>query len=93
MTREYIERRVLAAIGGLLDDAGKPLPALTASFVDIGFDELDIIELVITLEDEFYIKIEDDELDLQDTVSDLVTLVCDAIRSSEERVPDDEDAL
>ena len=42
---------------------------------DIGFDSLDIVDLIFDLETEFEIEIEDEELEKIRTVADLVNII------------------
>ena len=42
---------------------------------DIGFDSLDIVDLIFDLENEFEIEIEDEELEKIRTVADLVNII------------------
>ena len=49
---------------------------LTASFVDdLGADSLDLVELIMAMEEEFDIKIEDDEAEKIKTVQDAVKFI------------------
>ena len=42
---------------------------------DLGIDSLDAVELIMELEDEFDVKIEDDEAQAFVTIGDIVTLL------------------
>ena len=49
---------------------------LTASFVDdLGADSLDLVELIMAMEEEFDIKIEDEEAEKIKTVQDAVKFI------------------
>ncbi|ACM22688.1 Acyl carrier protein [Thermotoga neapolitana DSM 4359] len=45
------------------------------SFGELGFDSLDVIDLVMFFEDEFAIRIEDEELESLRRVKDLIDIV------------------
>jgi acyl carrier protein len=49
---------------------------LTASFVDdLGADSLDLVELIMAMEEEFDVKIEDEEAEKIKTVQDAVKFI------------------
>lgn len=49
---------------------------LEASFrVDLGFDSLDIVDMVMSIEDEFEIELPDEDLEKINIVSDLVKFI------------------
>ena len=49
---------------------------LTASFIDdLGADSLDIVELVMTMEEEFDMDIPDEEAEKMKTVGDVITYI------------------
>jgi len=56
-----------------LDEAEITLEAMLKD--DLGIDSLDAVELIMELEDEFGIKIEDDEAQAFVTVGDIVALL------------------
>lgn len=64
--------RLIAEELGLQPDTVKPGDALAA---DLGADDLDRIEIVMTVEDEFGIEISDAEMKPLATVADLIGLV------------------
>lgn len=69
-----IEDRVITIVGeqmGLADDEVD----LQSTLEDLGSDELDLAELVSSLEEEFEIQIAEDEIEKVKTVGDLVRLV------------------
>lgn len=45
------------------------------TFSDINFDEIDMIELVMSVEDEYKVEIDDDELKSIDTIGDFVKIL------------------
>lgn len=70
-----LEERVTALI---VDQLGvsKEQAVLQASFLDdLGADSLDIVELVMSLEEEFDIEIPDDDAEKIQTIGDAITYV------------------
>jgi acyl carrier protein len=70
-----LEERVTALI---VDQLGvsKEEAVLQASFLDdLGADSLDIVELVMSLEEEFDIEIPDDDAEKIQTISDAISYV------------------
>jgi acyl carrier protein len=70
-----LEERVTALI---VDQLGvsKEEAVLQASFLDdLGADSLDIVELVMSLEEEFDIEIPDDDAEKIQTIGDAITYV------------------
>ena len=49
--------------------------ALTASFKDLGADSLDLVELIMSFEEEFGIEIKDEDTDKIQTVGNVVDYV------------------
>jgi acyl carrier protein len=70
-----VEERVKTIIcDQLAVEAEKVTP--TASFIDdLGADSLDIVELVMTMEEEFDLDIPDDEAEKMKTVGDVVKYI------------------
>lgn len=69
---------LVADIFGLLSDAVKP----EDNFVkDLGLDSLDARELLLTLEDQFEIDIEDEDLETLNTVQDLIDYIQNRVDS------------
>ena len=70
-----IEKRVINVIVKQLG-VSKDKVLLTSSFVkDLGADSLDIVELIMTLEEEFKTDIPDDDAEKIVTVSDVVIYI------------------
>lgn len=70
-----VEERVRAIICDQLA-VDKDKVTLAASFIDdLGADSLDIIELVMTMEEEFDLDIPDDEADKLKTVGDVIKYI------------------
>ncbi len=61
----------------IVDQLGVDADSITAdtSLEDLGADSLDLVELVMTLEDEFNIQIEDDAMDSLKTVGDVLDYI------------------
>ncbi len=74
MSEKTTEQRVLACIAEVR--GGNEGYTSNSSLIDdIGFDSLDIMELVMTIEEEFAIQLNDDEINKALIVSDYVKLV------------------
>ncbi|WP_026363141.1 acyl carrier protein [Methylopila sp. M107] len=70
-----IERKVTAIVAGQLGvDPAKIRPGSSLRS-DLGADDLDQVELVMALEEEFDVSIPDDEADRAKTVGEMVALV------------------
>lgn len=70
-----VEEQVIKIVSDQLD-APKDEVSQTSSFVDdLKADSLDIVELVMALEDEFDIKIPDEDYDKIKTVGDVITYI------------------
>ena len=67
---------------------GKDLETIDeeASFDELGFDSLDVIDLVMFFEDEFAIRIEDEELEGLRKVKDLIDLVSRKLEEVDDEV-------
>lgn len=61
----------------IVDQLGVDVDSITAdtALEDLGADSLDLVELVMTLEDEFNIQIEDDAMDSLKTVGDVLDYI------------------
>ena len=72
-----LEDRVTALIVEQLG-VSKDEAVVTASFIDdLGADSLDIVELVMSLEEEFDIEIPDDDAEKIQTIGDAIAYVKD----------------
>ena len=83
MTNAEIEAKVKQAI---VDKLGVEESAVTpeASFInDLGADSLDTVELVMKFEEEFDIKIPDEDADSIQTVGNAVTYIENKLSSNE----------
>ena len=70
-----IEEKVHAAIGEVLEVPAKKIANDKAFVADLGADQLDIVEILMTLEDTFDIAISDDAVEGLATVGQLVEVV------------------
>ncbi|RYZ68208.1 MAG: acyl carrier protein [Proteobacteria bacterium] len=74
MTASVEERVRNIIVDHLAVDAAKVVP--TASFIDdLGADSLDIVELVMTMEEDFDVDIPDEEAEKLKTVGDAVSYI------------------
>ena len=70
-----VEEKVIDLVSNQLDTPSDDI-AKESSFVDdLKADSLDIVELVMALEDEFDIKIPDEDYDKIKTVGDVITYI------------------
>ncbi|PLV57547.1 acyl carrier protein [Thermotoga sp. SG1] len=67
---------------------GKELETIdeNASFEELGFDSLDVIDLVMFFEDEFAIRIEDEKLENLRRVRDLIDVVSRKLEEVDDEV-------
>ena len=70
-----VEQKVTAIISTQLGVDANKITAQASLTKDLGADELDIIELVMSIEEEFQIAIPDDAIDKIKTVGDTVALI------------------
>jgi acyl carrier protein len=70
-------KRIIAEQLGVDEEDVKP----EASFVnDLGADSLDLVELIMAMEEEFDIKIEDEEAEKIKTVKDVIEFIANATK-------------
>lgn len=70
-----VEEKVIGIVSDQLDTPKEDI-SQTSSFVDdLKADSLDIVELVMALEDEFDIKIPDEDYDKIKTVGDVIKYI------------------
>jgi acyl carrier protein len=65
-------RRLISRNLSVAEEAAVPTASLIA---DLGADSLDIVELLMSMEDEFGIQLTDDQLASIETVGDAVALI------------------
>ncbi len=76
MTREEIFAKVKAVVAEKVN-VGEDQVTLDAKFVeDLGADTLDAVELLMALEDEFEVKIPEEEAEQLTTVGAVVDYIC-----------------
>jgi acyl carrier protein len=70
-------KRIIAEQLGVDEEDVKP----EASFVnDLGADSLDLVELIMAMEEEFDLKIEDEEAEKIKTVQDVIAFISNATK-------------
>jgi acyl carrier protein len=67
--------KVKAIIVDQLSISDEDIITVDTTLEDLGADSLDLVELVMTLEDEFNIQIEDDAMDSLKTVGDVLDYI------------------
>ena len=75
MSEQTIEQRVSTIIVDQLNVNEEQVTTAASFLDDLGADSLDIVELVMALEDEFDIKIPDEDYDKIKTVGDVINYV------------------
>ena len=77
MNRADIEQQVLEEVAFLLKEQSGEThePALTDNVKEIGLDSLDVVELLMSVEEEYDVSIPDEKVAECDTLNDVVDLV------------------
>ncbi|MCH2202129.1 MAG: acyl carrier protein [Fuerstiella sp.] len=70
-----IEEKVIGIVSDQLDSPREEISRSSSFVDDLKADSLDIVELVMALEDDFDIKIPDDDYDKIATVGDVINYV------------------
>ena len=70
-----VEEKVIAIVSDQLDTPKEDISRESSFVDDLKADSLDIVELVMALEDEFEIKIPDEDYDKIKTVGDVITYI------------------
>ncbi|MEZ6126197.1 MAG: acyl carrier protein [Planctomycetaceae bacterium] len=70
-----IEEKVVEIVSDQLDTPKDDISRSSSFVDDLKADSLDIVELVMALEDEFDIKIPDEDYDKIKTVGDVITYI------------------
>lgn len=74
MTKEKIYKTILAKLNEM-GYKNKSIDKNTNIFIDLGLDSLDAVELTMSLEQEFGIKIPDEEINNMVTIKDVIEIV------------------
>lgn len=72
-----VEEKVISIVSDQLDTPKEDISRESSFVDDLKADSLDIVELVMALEDEFEIKIPDEDYDKIKTVGDVITYIED----------------
>ena len=75
MERDEIARRVFGVVTDHFPETDGEITEETDLRVDLDIESIDIVEVIFDLEDEFGIRIEDDEINTVSTVADIIDLV------------------
>ncbi len=79
---------VLAKVKDMIaSQLGKSEDEITpdSSFIeDLGADSLDLVELIMSMEDEFGLEISDEDAENIITVQDAISFICDSLESASE---------
>lgn len=70
-----VEEKVIGIVSDQLDTPKEDVSQGSSFVDDLKADSLDIVELVMALEDEFDIKIPDEDYDKIKTVGDVITYI------------------
>ena len=70
-----VEEKVIRIVSDQLDTPKEEIETSSSFVDDLKADSLDIVELVMALEDEFDIKIPDEDYDKIKTVGDVITYI------------------
>ena len=74
MTKEKIYKTILAKLNEM-GYKNKNIDKNTNVFIDLGLDSLDAVELTMSLEQEFDIKIPDEEINNMVTIKDVIEII------------------
>jgi acyl carrier protein len=72
-----VEEKVISIVSDQLDTPKEDISRESSFVDDLKADSLDIVELVMALEDEFEIKIPDEDYDKIKTVGDVINYIED----------------
>lgn len=82
MNREELFKKVAEMISEKLNVPIEDIDEDSHIIEDLGADSLDAFDLVMIIEDEFGIKLEDDEIERMLTVKDILDLLMEKSRSN-----------
>jgi len=79
---DLVTKKILNIVATQL---GKKVEDLTleSTFDDLGADSLDVVEIVLTFEDEFNIELPDDEASDVNTIGDAVALLTKVVNTAQ----------
>ncbi|HOQ40206.1 MAG TPA: acyl carrier protein [Fervidobacterium sp.] len=80
MNREELFKRVAEMISEKLNVPIEDIEEDSHLIEDLGADSLDAFDLVMIIEDEFGIKLEDDEIERMLTVKDILDLLMEKVK-------------
>ena len=75
VTSVAVEEKVISIVSDQLDTPKEDIDSKSSFVDDLKADSLDIVELVMALEDEFDIKIPDEDYDKIKTVGDVISYI------------------
>ncbi|QTA37809.1 acyl carrier protein [Thermosipho ferrireducens] len=84
MEREELLRQISRVLAEKLDIPIEEIDESSNIIDDLGADSLDVVDLIMILEDEFGIRIEDDELEQIVSVSDVIDIIENKLKEKEE---------
>ncbi|ANQ54390.1 acyl carrier protein [Thermosipho affectus] len=84
MKREELLRQVSKILAEKLDVPIEDIDESSNIIDDLGADSLDVVDLVMILEDEYGVKIEDDELERIVTIEDLLNILEPKLKDRED---------
>lgn len=79
MDREAIEKRILEILNKQMGPYPDGFPKVGQTWYDLGMDEIDQVEFLMAMEDEWDLEIEDSEWDRQKTVQDAVDMIASKV--------------
>ncbi|MGB4262778.1 MAG: acyl carrier protein [Fervidobacterium sp.] len=80
MNREELFKRVAEMISEKLNVPIEDIEEDSHLIEDLGADSLDAFDLVMIIEDEFGVKLEDDEIERMLTVKDILDLLMEKVK-------------
>ena len=67
--------KVKAILVEQFGDTAADLPEETNIHDDLGADSMDVVDLIMSIEDEFHMEVQDEDIEKIATVGDLVTFI------------------
>ncbi|SHH21070.1 acyl carrier protein [Thermosipho atlanticus] len=84
MDRNELFRQLSKVLAEKLDIPIEDIDESSHIIDDLGADSLDVVDLIMILEDEYGIRIEDDELESIATVGDILNILERKLKTKEE---------